>query len=100
VSLAYSPPLRVAGFHATRLSDPERGPQVRLRQSEATPRLMVDGELVWVFGPRRKEIATLVVDEAVPRGEVIVRDLAGVAPSEIIRLGKIDTDSSPLQRYV
>ncbi len=100
MSVAASPPLRVVGFIATRLDAPERGPQVRLRASEAQARLMSDGELVWVIGPRRKEIAQLVVDETVPRGGAVVRDLAGLAASEIIRLGRVDTDVTPLKRYV
>jgi hypothetical protein len=34
----------------------------------------------------------LRVDDTVPPGAVVVRDVAGVAPSEIVRVRKIDTD--------
>ena len=82
----YSPPLQVVEFVATRRSDPDRGPQVRMRSEEASTRLLGDGELAWVYGPRRHELATVVIDESVPRGGVIVRDVAGVAASEIVRV--------------
>ena len=86
-------PLRVAQFIATRLSDSDRGPQVRLSPDEAKARLLVDGELAWVYGPRRQELATVVVDESVNRGDVILRDIAGAAPSELVRVVKPDLDS-------
>jgi anaerobic selenocysteine-containing dehydrogenase len=86
-------PLRVAGFIGTRKSDEDRGPQVRLLPLDATSRLLVDGELAWVYGPRRKELATVAVDESVARGDVVLRDIAGVAPSEIVRVVKPDLDS-------
>jgi anaerobic selenocysteine-containing dehydrogenase len=86
-------PLRVAGFIGTRISDEERGPQVRLNPQDAASRLLVDGELAWVYGPRRQELATVAVDESVPRGDVVLRDIAGVAPSEIVRVVKPDLDS-------
>lgn len=88
----YSPPLQVVGFIATRRGDAERGPQVRMRADEAAIRLLQDGELVRVVGPRRQEIATLRVDDALPRGAVVIRDVAGVAPSEVVRVRKVDTD--------
>ena len=28
-----------------------------------------------------------------PRGDVVVRDIAGVAPSEVVRVVKVDTDT-------
>ena len=68
---------------------------VSLRGDEAAYRLLMDGELVWVYGPRRHELATLVVDETVPRGGVVVRDIAGVTLTEIVRLVKLDTDTPP-----
>ena len=88
-------PMRVAHFHATRIGDPARGPQVRLRSDEAARRLLVDGELVWVNGPRRKELATLVVDDRLARGDVALRDIAGIAPSEIVSVVKPDFDRGP-----
>jgi anaerobic selenocysteine-containing dehydrogenase len=88
----YSPPLQVVGFLATRRGDPERGPEVRMRADEAAIRLLQDGELVRVVGPRRQEVATLRVDDALPRGAVVIRDVAGVAPSEVVRVRKVETD--------
>jgi anaerobic selenocysteine-containing dehydrogenase len=88
-----SRPLRVTQFIGTRVSDSERGPQVRLSPSDAQARLLVDGELAWVYGPRRQELATVAVDESVKRGDVVLRDIAGVSPSELVRVVKPDLDS-------
>lgn len=66
---------------------------MRLSPDEAKARLLVDGELAWVYGPRRQELATVVVDESVKRGDVVLRDIAGVAPSELVRVVKPDLDS-------
>ena len=85
--------LRVVSFIGTRASDPERGPQVRLSPEDATSRLLTDGELAWIYGPRRQELATVVVDAAVKRGDVILRDVAGASPSELVRVVKPDLDS-------
>ncbi len=86
-------PLRVAAFIGTTISDAERGPQVRLSPVDARDRLLTDGELAWVYGPRRQELATVVVDEDVKRGDVILRDVAGASPSEIVRVIKPDLDT-------
>lgn len=86
-------PLRVAGFIGTRPSDTDRGPQVRMSPVDAHARLLIDGELAWVYGPRRQELATVSVDESVKKGDVVLRDVAGVAPSEIVRVVKPDLDS-------
>ena len=85
--------LRVASFVGTRLSDPDRGPQVRLHPDDARARLLTDGELAWVYGPRRQELATVVIDEAVRRGDVGLRDVAGASVSELVRVVKPDLDS-------
>ncbi|MEP6729812.1 MAG: molybdopterin dinucleotide binding domain-containing protein [bacterium] len=85
--------LRVASFVGTRVSDPDRGPQVRLHPEDARARLLAEGELAWVYGPRRQELATVVVDEAVKRGDVGLRDVAGVSVSELVRVVKPDLDS-------
>jgi len=90
-----SRPLRVEGFVATRASDPDRGPEVRMRPDHAQERMMVDGELVIVEGPRRQQLAQLRVDETVPRGGVVIRDIAGVAPSEVVYVLKPDLDEPP-----
>jgi len=91
----YSPPLQVVGFLATKRGDQDRGPQVRMRADEAAIRLLADGELVRVEGPRRQEFAVLVVDNELPRGSVVVRDVAGVAPSEVIRVRKVESEPPP-----
>lgn len=95
----YSPPLQVLRFVATRAGDPDRGPEVRMRHDEAAIRLLIDGEIVWVYGPRRNELATLRVDDGVPRGSVVVRDLAGVAPTEVVRVVKANTDRPRVDRF-
>ncbi|MGZ8378250.1 MAG: molybdopterin dinucleotide binding domain-containing protein [Gemmatirosa sp.] len=87
--------MRVARFVATRVSDPERGPQVRINAEEAQKRMLVDGELVIIEGPRRQQLATLSIDDTLPRGDVAVRDVAGVAPSEIVYIIKPDLDAPP-----
>ena len=89
----YNPPLQVVGFVATRSGDPERGPQVRLNAEEAKFRLILDGELVWIHGPRRQELAPVVIDDSVPRGGVVVRDIAGLTITEIVRLVKPNLDA-------
>ena len=98
MSTGYSPPLQVMGFIATRRGDAERGPLVRIRSDDAAKRLLTDGEVAWVYGPRRQELATVVIDDAVPRGGVVVRDIAGIAPSEIVRVVKVDLDSAGRRR--
>jgi anaerobic selenocysteine-containing dehydrogenase len=89
----YQPPLRVAAYISTRKGDPERGPQVRMHPDEARIRVVEQGELVWVYGPRRHELAVLELDAGIPRGHAIVRDVAGVAPSETVQVVKHDFDA-------
>ena len=96
---AYNPPLQVVGYVATRAGEDDRGPLVRLNAEEAAKRLVQDGELVWVYGPRRHDLAPAVIDDEVPRGGVVVRDIAGVAVSEIVRLVKVDTDRAARGTY-
>jgi anaerobic selenocysteine-containing dehydrogenase len=86
-------PLRVARLIATRMSDTDRGPMVRMHPENARERLLVDGELAWVYGPRRHELATVRVDEEVPFGDVVLRDVVGASPSEIVRVIKPDLDN-------
>ena len=75
------------------MSDVDRGPQVRLHPEDARARLLVDGELAWVYGPRRQELATVMIDETLRRGDVALRDIAGAAPTELVRVIKPDLDS-------
>lgn len=95
MSGAFNPALRVVRFIATRATDPERGTKVWMNQEEARVRLLTDGELVWVYGPRRHELAVLAVDDALPRGQVVLRDVAGVSPSEVVTIAKVNTDARP-----
>jgi anaerobic selenocysteine-containing dehydrogenase len=90
--MPYNPPLQVVGFIGTRLSDTERGPLILLNTGEAKQRMIEDGELVWVYGPRRHDLAPVEIDDTIPKGGVVVRDIAGLAPTEIVRLIKVDTD--------
>ena len=89
-------PLQVVGFIATRRGDAERGPLVRIRPDDATKRLIDDGELVWVYGPRRHELAPAVYDETLPKGGIVVRDIGGLAVTEIVRLVKMDIEHRPV----
>lgn len=89
----FSPPLQVVGFIATSPGDAERGPMVRMRPEDALIRLVTDGELVRVVSARHSELAVLQVDDSLPRGGVIVRDVLGASPSEIVRIIKLDMDT-------
>ena len=92
MSTQYTPPMQVVGYVASRSGDAERGPLVRMNAQEAALRMLTDGELVWVKGPRRQELAPLEIDDALPRGGVTLRDIAGVSVSEIVRIVKPDLD--------
>jgi anaerobic selenocysteine-containing dehydrogenase len=92
--------LFVSGFIATRSGDPDRGPLVRLNPTDARMRLLVDGELVWVYGPRRQELAVLEIDDAIPLGNVVARDILGVSPTEKIRVVKPNLDAPRSTRKV
>ena len=88
-------PLRVARFIGTRAGDEDRGPLVIMHPSDARSRLLTDGELAWVYGPRRHELARVRVDteNALKLGDVILRDIAGASPSETVRVIKPDLDT-------
>lgn len=90
----FQPWLFVTHFISTRRGDADRGPLVRLHPSDARKRLLEDGELVWVHGKERHELAVLVVDDAVQPGNVVARDILGVAPAEKIRVVKHDFDAA------
>jgi anaerobic selenocysteine-containing dehydrogenase len=90
--VAYNPPLQVVGYIATRASDAERGPLLRLRTDDAQLRAIASGELVWVYGPTRHELAPAVFDDTLPRGGVVVRDLAGIVLTDVVHLVKVDDE--------
>lgn len=89
----FSPPLQVVGYIGTKRTDADRGPLIRMRADDALIRLLTEGELVRITGPRRSEYAVLVLDDDLPRGGVVVRDLAGVTVTEIVRVFKADFDT-------
>ncbi|HJU72862.1 MAG TPA: hypothetical protein VJ717_03880 [Gemmatimonadaceae bacterium] len=90
--MPYNPPLQVIQFIGTRKGDPDRGPQVQINRSDAALRMLQPNELVWVHGPRRKEVAELIVNDDVPRGGLVARDIVGLSVSDVVQLGKVDTD--------
>ena len=65
---------------------------VVLHPLDAADRLLNEGELAWVYGPRRHELAEVRLDDKLKRGEVVLRDVVGSSPSEIIRVIKPDMD--------
>ena len=89
---AFNRPLRVARLIATRAGDAARGPQVTLNPTDARIRLLNEGELAWVYGPRRQELAEVKLDSAVALGDVVLRDVVGSSPSETVRVIKPDLD--------
>jgi anaerobic selenocysteine-containing dehydrogenase len=86
-------PLRVAKLIATTKHDEERGPMVTMNDRDARSRLLTDGELAWVYGPRRGELATVRIDLQLREGDVILRDIVGASPSEVVRVVKPDLDT-------
>ena len=86
-------PLRVAELIATRSGERERWPAVYLNVVDAQSRLLDEGELAWVYGPRRQELATVILDERVKPGDVWLRDVVGASPSEVVRVVKPDLDT-------
>src|ERR1043165_1703957 len=91
-------PLRVVKLIATRRGDDDRGPMVALSPEDASHRILTDGELAWVYGPRRHELATVRIDPALARGQVVLRDIIGASPSEIVRVIKPDLDTPARRR--
>jgi anaerobic selenocysteine-containing dehydrogenase len=66
---------------------------VFMHPDDARERLLMDGELAWVYGPRRHELAVVRVDDGMRLGDVMLRDVVGASPSEIVRVIKPDLDS-------
>jgi hypothetical protein len=95
----FEPELRVIEYVSTKKGDAERGPMMRMRSSEARMRLLLDGELAWIQGPRRSELAVLVIDDEIPAGSIALRDIAGVTVTEKVRVSKPDTDTPVGKRH-
>ena len=89
----FHPWLMVSHYSATSREDAERGPIVRINPAYARRRLLEDGELVWVYGPRRHELAVLAVDDRVSEGNVVARDIRGIAQADTVRLVSHHTDA-------
>jgi anaerobic selenocysteine-containing dehydrogenase len=66
---------------------------VTMNPRDAQARLLTDGELAWVYGPRRHELATVRIDEGTRLGNVVLRDIIGASPSESVRVVKPDLDT-------
>lgn len=90
----FSPALQVVGFIATKPGDAERGPAVWIRPDDALIRLLTEGELARVMSDRRSELAEVHLDPSLPRGGIVLRDVAGAMPSEVVRLVKPDLDNN------
>ena len=86
-------PLRVSALIATHSGDEARGPAVFMHPTDARERLLNDGELAWIYGPRRHELATVNLDEGLTPGDVKLRDVIGASPSEVVRVIKPDLDT-------
>ena len=95
----FKPELLIIEYVATHRGDTERGPMARINPHEARIRLVQDGELVWVQGPRRKEIAVLLLDEAIHDGRIALRDIAGVTLAESVTVTKPDLDTRQGERH-
>jgi anaerobic selenocysteine-containing dehydrogenase len=93
VNDAINKPLWVAELLATRAQDRERGPMVSMNPADAGARLLNEGELAWVYGPRRHELATVRLDPTIRAGNVVLRDISGASPSEVVRVVKPDLDT-------
>ena len=65
---------------------------VTMHPDDARDRLLNEGELAWVYGPRRHELAEVRLDATLPKGDIRLRDVVGAAPSEIVRVIKPDMD--------
>jgi anaerobic selenocysteine-containing dehydrogenase len=85
-------PLLVARLLASKRDDEARGPAVWIHPTDARTRLLVDGELAWVHGPRRHELCEVHIDAGARLGEVVLRDSIVAGPAEIVRVVKPDLD--------
>ncbi len=91
---SFQPELRVVEYIATHKGDSDRGPQVRMCTADARLRLLNEGELAWIQGPRGQQLAEVVIDDSISEYTCVLRDLPGVVISEQVRVVKPDLDSS------
>ena len=96
----FRPQLGIIEYISTRHGDPERGPMIRVSPADAKFRLLTAGELAWVQGPRRNELAVVEIDGAVPDGSAVVRDIAGVTLTERVVVTKPDLHTPPRGKSV
>jgi anaerobic selenocysteine-containing dehydrogenase len=89
----YQPELRVIAHVATRMDEPERGPQIRMSSPDARLRMVTDGELAWVRGPRGQSLARVAVDDDVPEHGCVLRDVPSVSVGDAVRVVKPDLDT-------
>ena len=89
----FQPEMRVVDYVATRKTDVERGPQVRLSSADARFRMLSNGELAWVRGARGSQLAEVLIDDAFPQHTCGLRDIPGVLPSEAVVVSKPDLDT-------
>lgn len=89
----YQPELRVIAHVATRMDEPDRGPQVRMASADARLRMLTAGELAWIRGPRGQQLAEVVVDDEIPEHGCVVRDIPSVSVGDAVRVVKPDLDT-------
>lgn len=89
----FRPELRIIEYISTQRGAPEGGPMIRISPTDAKVRMLTEGELAWVQGPRRNELAVVEIDENVPDGSAVARDIGGVAVSERVVVRKPDLDT-------
>jgi hypothetical protein len=73
---------------------------VIMATGDARSRLLTDGELAWVYGPKRHELATVRIDPGARDGEVVLRDITGARPSESVKVIKPDLDTRGRRPHV
>lgn len=66
---------------------------VMMNERDANARLLNPGELAWVYGPRRGELAEVRIDPEMRLGDVGLQDIVGASPSEMVRVVKPDLDT-------
>ena len=77
---ALNRPLRVARLHRhANAVTRSAGRRCVMNPEDASARMLIDGELAWVYGPRRHELARCGSTPSTRAGEVVLRDIAGAS---------------------